>query len=311
MRSFADTLPTLRDSGASKTAPPAVKETPRFNPVFLKKAVTALSQNAAPDAADEAEAEPNVADIRRELLRRQGLGEQASPEDADGAPVDAAAPTVLPTHRAERTGGAQAPGATRQPGPPRPAAAVVPPFIATSSGRSQISLQDQIAEAVAEAKREAEADKAAAVEFARKVERDVASRAVAEARQTWCREEGEAFAARCNEAFDALHQRLSDAFGRALAPIVEGEIRDAAVRRFAAMLDDLVGGSAASPSLTVRGSGQLLNALKQASGEAGVAFEEIEGATELAVTVDETTLRTTIGAWAETLARTLGGDDVE
>ncbi|WP_226577976.1 hypothetical protein [Acuticoccus sediminis] len=312
MRSFADTLPTLRDGGASQPPLPVAREAARFNPVFLRKAASTL---AAPrgDAAEPVEVdEPDVVEIRRTLLRRQGL-EDGPPTDtpAQGPrqALSAAEATLLSAQKAkpETSGPPAAPAAPR--GEPRPAAAVVPPFINAGGKGEIISVDRQIAEAVAEARREAEAEKASAVEFARKVERDVAARAVAEARERWCAEESTAFAARCTEAFDALHQRLADAFARALAPIAETAIRDAAVRRFAAVLDDLVGASATQQAVTVRGPAQLVEALKQASGDSGVAFEVAEGETELAVTVDETTLRTTIGAWAETLARTIGGDD--
>ncbi len=310
MRSFADTLPTLRESGASQPAPPAVKEAPRFNPLLLQKAATAMGHSRGAAPAPEAPGEPDVAEIRRELLRRQNLNDDAAPaEHAGRSEADAAANSPsAPVSPLRAASGAHGGTVSTE---PKPAASVVPPIVSAGGGPSKVSVQDQIAEAVAEAKREAEIEKAAAVEFARKVERDVAARAVAEERESWRREEGEAFAERCTEGFEALHRKLSDAFGRALAPIAEAAIREAAVRRFAAVLDDLIGASAGAPSLTVRGPGPLLKALEQASGENGVAFEETEGAMELSVTVDETTLRTTIHAWSDTIAKTLGGDDVE
>ena len=318
MRSFADTLPTLRESGASQPIP-AVKEQARFNPLLLTRPPKGRP-DAAPGLAelhdDDGAGEPNVADIRRALLKRQGAVEGSATGDSSATPASATAASAglqaltgaASPAPAGRTASAPAgETAAAKPSGPRPAASVVPPFVTGSGASTSVSLAQQVEEAVAEARRQMEAEKDKAVEFARKVERDVAARAVADAREKWCKEEGEAFARRCAEGFDALHQMLSDAFGRALAPIAEAVIRDAAVRRFAAMLDDLVGASAASPAVTVRGPAQLVAALRQASGETGVAFEEVDGETDLSVTVDETTLRTTIDAWAETLAQTLGG----
>lgn len=353
MRSFADTLPTLRESGALVPPPPVMKENRAFDPLLLTRQAPrpgASKPAAAKPAGNTAEDEPHagtdthlpdtageagtsIADIRRALLERQGSeakSEDAAPFAATGL-EPASGPRIANAEAARPAGGldqgpdqgldpaAASPEAVKaapaqtEPAPPKvksgpkPAASVVPPFVNPAAGSSaKVTVEQQIAQAVAAAKEEAEAEKAAAVEFARKVERDVATRAVADARATWCNEEGEAFAKRCTEGFDALHQRLSEAFARALAPIAEAAIRDAAVRRFAAVLDDLIGPTSTEPAITVTGSPQLIAALRQASGDNGVAFQEAEGETELSVTVGETTLATTIGTWADTLAEALG-----
>ncbi|ORE95784.1 hypothetical protein ATO13_02960 [Stappia sp. 22II-S9-Z10] len=339
MRSIADTLPTLRSTGASPTPPPPsiMKENGRFNPLLLKKA-SALPNRRNAEAEAEGDRtgglaaadEPSVAEIRRALLKRQGEAEGDEAPGTDGSaqtdgaaePMAGAAPTVgAPGVGTPAVGGTSTGPAADTAADPnrramarpatRSAAQVVPPFVTSaSSAGGKMSIEAQIGAAVADARREAEAEKTAAVEFARKVERDVAARAVADARKKWCDEEGAAFAARTADAFDALHQKLSDAFGQALAPIAQAAIRDAAVRRFAAVLDDLVGPSAEGAAITVKGPAQLIDALRQASGDNGIAFEEVEGETELTVTVDETTLQTTIAAWADTLQRAIGGDDV-
>ncbi|WP_075221740.1 hypothetical protein [Acuticoccus yangtzensis] len=335
MRSIADTLPTLRSTGASPTPPPPsiMKENGRFNPLLLKKASALPNRRNAEAEGDDDRAgglaaadEPSVAEIRRALLKRQGEAEGDEVPGTDGSaqtngaaePMAGAAPAAgapgvgTPAVGGTSTDPAADPSRRAMARPAtRSAAQVVPPFVTSaSSAGGKMSIEAQIGAAVADARREAEAEKTAAVEFARKVERDVAARAVADARKKWCDEEGTAFAARTADAFDALHQKLSDAFGQALAPIAQAAIRDAAVRRFAAVLDDLVGPSAEGAAITVKGPAQLIDALRQASGDNGIAFEEVEGETELTVTVDETTLQTTIAAWADTLQRAIGGDDV-
>lgn len=347
MRSFADTLPTLRDSGALVPPPPMVKENRAFDPLLLTRhtprppapkakdvaaarpGATAGGESANADSdsggASGGEAPTTIADIRRALLERQESGAASHAADRDGTAADAAHPenpassggslgevALLPGAAPAVASAAPAVAKAEAKRPatagPRPASAVVPPFVTGLPGSDgkHITVEQQIAQAVAAAKEEAEADKAAAVEFARKVERDVATRAVADAREAWCRDEGEAFAKRCEEAFDALHQRLSGAFARALAPIAESAIRDAAVRRFAAVLDDLVGAASNEPALKVTGPAALISALRQASGDNAVAFEEAPDQSELSVTVGETTLTTTIDTWADTLAEALG-----
>lgn len=287
MRSFADALPVLRDM--TSAAPlPVMRDGARFDPGIAVRALTSGSARlkTAParfgtDAPDEDQTD--VADIRRELLRRQAEDGEAA--TASASPRRFAPPPLADDARHHRTAGAI-------------------PDIDDEASR----VEDRIAEAVAKAKLEAETPRACAVELARQVERDVAARGIAEARQRWCEEEAVAFHKRCDAAFESLHARLSEAFGRVVAPIAEASIRDAAVRRFAAVVDDLLSTAPDGPPVTVRGPADLIRAMRQASAKTSVAFEEqtADAAAELVVTIGETQVQTTVAAWAETLATALG-----
>ena len=106
-----------------------------------------------------------------------------------------------------------------------------------------------------------------------------------------------------------LHNRLADAITEALTPVLEEAMRARAIARFSAGLERLAGraeGSTAAP-ITVRGPQVLLNALSAArSGDtAGLKLVASDDC-ELVASVNETTLRTTIKAWATTIAAAAG-----
>ncbi|WP_108662705.1 hypothetical protein [Acuticoccus kandeliae] len=220
-------------------------------------------------------------------------------ERKDAAPAGAmdadAAPRVIPF-----TPG-MAPPESPAPEPRKAARSPIPPLDGPTNSR-----EDEIATALAEAKTAHQAERDAAVAAARADEKARAAADLAAARTAWCEAEAAALSARFEAAFDDLHRRLSDAIGRALVPIALPVIREAALRRFASILDDLVGPSADGPAVTVTGPADLIAALRKIMGPScGVAFAEGED-TELAATVDATRLETTIGAWAETLAEAMG-----
>jgi hypothetical protein len=191
--------------------------------------------------------------------------------------------------------------------PSPPAPATIPRI---DEPPTQTSDETRIAEAVAEAQHAAAEERERAVEAARAQEREAAEERLAEARAAWVAEEADQIRARLEESFDALHQRLSDAFGKALVPIADAAVREKAVRRFASILDDLAGAESTGEPLVVRGPADLVEALRHRMGErSGVAFEVAETA-ELAVTLEDTQVETTIGAWADDLAKVMGESNV-
>ncbi|WP_420391345.1 hypothetical protein [Acuticoccus sp.] len=265
MRSFADTLPTLREGAASVS--PTLGTDERFDPNVIVRVLN------APEAT----------------VRAAATLDLAGPLPA--APAETGARGLVPPFvRA-------AAKASARPSP-------IPPL----DGPAE-RLEDRIEAAVAQARSEAKAAQAAAVERARAEERAAAQQALAAARRTWCEEEGSAFRERCVAGFEALHDRLSHAFARALTPVFDAAIRDVAVRAFSETLQQIAGPTAWQACLTVRGPADLIDALRQASGDLTVAFEVNEAATELAVTVDETLLETAVATWTRTLANTMGLDD--
>ncbi|MCF3932458.1 hypothetical protein L1787_03390 [Acuticoccus sp. M5D2P5] len=267
MRRFVDTLPTLREGAPAR--PAAGTDGQRFDPGILARVL-----------AQRAEADPASAPTSQAVARVLPFTPQA-----------ATAPAI----------GEAEPAASIDGGARRRSASPFPSFDETAN-----TVADQIASAVAEARKEADKARTAAVAAARAEEKAAAAKALETAREDWCTNEAAALSTQFEAGFEALHARLSDAFGRALAPIAEQAIRDLAVRRFASVLDDLIGASADAPSLTVEGPPDLIAALRKIMGaSSGVAFAEAD-AIELSVTVGDTRLDTTVGAWAETLAEAMG-----
>lgn len=268
MRRLAETLPTLRDGSAS-ALPATLRIDPPAQRSFARPGAIPGAGPVPPTAP--ATSAFDVASLRSALLKRRHGASDAPPSP----------PFLAPRRDAK-------------------SASPIPPL---DGPRERV--EDRIAAALAAARVEAGKDQAAAVELARKVEREVAARALADARTAWADEEASAMSARFADAFEALHLRLSDAFGRAIAPIAEAAVRDVAVRRFAAVLDDLVGAAATAPALTVRGPADLVAALARTmGGSAGVAFA-VADRPDLAVDIGDTRLETTLGAFAEDLARAL------
>lgn len=276
MRRFADTLPTLRE-GAAATAPP-ILEDGRVSGSLLARALG--ERTATPDAMAIAAAAPMAREREAGRWQPVGAARPASPPRARPA-----SPPPMAPHRAAKGGGTSP----------------IPPLDGPSH-----TLEDEIAATLARAQAEAAVAREAAVEAARQAEREAAAKTLEDARAAWCEREAGALREALHRATETLQERLSSAFALALAPIAEAAIRDAAVRRFASVVDDLVGLTATDESVVVRGPADLLAALERALGPgAGVTLEEA-GTPDLVVRIGPTRLETTIAAWAEDLAAALG-----
>lgn len=271
MRPFGETLPTMSDT-AGLPGEPAGAGT----------AGTAAGADFGPNA------------ILKALKARSAAPVRGAPDRGEGrtaARHTAFDPAQLP--RKTATGLARTPFA-------RKLAAAIEPFDAPEP-------KDPPAETAAEtAQPEPDpSERERIVEEVRAEERRSAEETLASERERWLEEIAEQFSAQLDKAFVDLHNRLADAITEALTPVLEEAMRARAIARFSAGLERLAGraeGSTAAP-ITVRGPQVLLNALSAArSGDTAglklVAADECE----LVASVNETTLRTTIKAWATTLA---------
>jgi hypothetical protein len=298
MRRFRDTLPTLREAAPSGSEAHPASDS--FDPAIIARAlsgrVTAAETAGQPPAHKAA---PTCAAGLERALARLGDAKGAARGTAE---EPAAAVSCAP---AEARPSPERPAARDGAGtPPRPAKAPIPPIDA-----SDADIETRIAEAAQAARQKAEAEAERALEAARADERERARREMEEARTAWCEAEGERLAGRIDEALETLHVRLSDAFGRAVGPVLAGAVREAAVRRFAAVLDDLVADGGAGPALTVNGPGDLLSAIERSTANADrIAFVS-DGAAEASVSIDDTRLETVVGAWADDLASAMGQAD--
>lgn len=286
MRSLAEALPTL-DPGRPAPTPdgPRAHET-SFDPSTLLAVLTKAAAGPHGRGGPGGPGERGTDGPSPKALWTDGVDEQ---------------PTVVRPTAA--TSSAQKP-------------ASVPPFVTQTSVRSAIppldgaqAAHDPVEEALAKAHEEAEAKREAAVAAARREERERAETALATARQEWCEGEVAALKERCEAAYEDLHARLSKTLAAALAPIAREQIRAAAIRHFAAVLDELAGPAADAAPIRVSGPADLLDALRRASPEASITFETLEGASDLSANVDQTRLETAIAAWSEDLTNALGDGD--
>ena len=160
---------------------------------------------------------------------------------------------------------------------------------------------------VAKVRAAAEAERAAAVTKAREEEREIARQALEDERAKWREAEAEKLANDLDAALADLHNRICDSITVALAPVLEEAMRERAVLRFSETLQRLMGRQGSAKPLTVSGPQKLLDALMAARGghADGLKFVPSEDV-ELSATVNETTLRTTIRAWATTIAAATG-----
>lgn len=160
--------------------------------------------------------------------------------------------------------------------------------------------QDKAAEAAEEACR-------AAIEATRAEEAKKAAEALAAAERAWAEDTAQALSAQLDEAFVELHNRLADAIASALTPVLEDAMRARAIDRFSASLERLFGKRGASEPITICGPETLLEAFRAVRGGDTAGLKLVaSNDSELVASVNDTTLRTTIKAWASTLAAATG-----
>ncbi len=273
MRQFSETLPTLRETGSSRSDPAASMPNGSFEPGTILKALNARSAHHATDAPAPTNGAGASSSARLNPFDPSHLPRKSATDVTAGRfkkqlvaaiePFDK--PVARPSHADTKAAEATA--------PPKPA---VP--------------EPTVEEVRAEERRKFEATLAAE-------------------RKRWAEDIGEKLSTQLDQAFVDLHNRLADAITLALSPVLEEAMRTKSVGRFSASLERLMGraeGSTIEP-ITISGPQSLLNALTAVrSGDTAGLKLVASNDGELVANVNETTLRTTIKAWATTLAAATG-----
>lgn len=275
MRQFSETLPTLDRNGTGDPEERAGAGAPGFDAEAILKALGSSPARTARPAAESKRIAPATGAARRPFT---------------SSSLPRASETKLsPARRL----GAAIPGFD-EPGAPSPA-------------------PDETvgAEAAARAAATAQADIAAAVAEARAEERQEAADTLEAERRKWVEELAGKLASDLDAALSDLHNRVCDAVTLALTPVLEEAMRDRAVSRFSETLQRLMGRQGSAKPVTVSGPQLLLDALTTARGGQTDGLKLVPSEDpELSATVNETTLRTTVRAWATTLAAANGSRHV-
>lgn len=277
MRSLADTLPTLQGSVAS-----AAHALPQEDISF------------APDAILKALGEKAKATLT------------AQPSEEGRTPLSTAQKPPRPFLTAEL------PRANETPPSEPKLAGSIEALIPSFERSPRTEADDALVNAVQRAKDIAEEEKERAVAAAR-AEEQAHAKSVLEAEEArWADDLANVLNERLDHAFADLHNSLSDTISLALSPVLEDAMRERAVLKFSATLERLMGRQGSAKPITVSGPQQLLDALRKTrggdtSGLRLVASDEADLTAEL----NETTLRTTIKAWATTLSAAIGPSHVQ
>ena len=163
---------------------------------------------------------------------------------------------------------------------------------------------DDAEQRIADARREVQAEAAAAIDAAL-AEQAAALEAghaasLAEARRAWAAEQGAALVEAIDTGLVRLEASLADSLVHVLEPFFEAATRARAVAELRQALGDLMA-QGCGGGVTVRGPADLVEPLRDAfPGKAGLAFEEAAVA-EVTVECDDTTIRSQLQSWADTL----------
>lgn len=162
-------------------------------------------------------------------------------------------------------------------------------------------VESRIEEARLRGAAEARAAAEAAQESALAAQRAAFEVKLAAERQRWTSEEGERLAALVSSRLLDIEQKISERVGRVLRPVVDAEVRRAAVSSLAETLRSMLL-QGAYARLSVSGPSDLIASLDAHLGDArgAMSFAETDGV-DLVVTADDTVLETRIGAWIRSL----------
>ena len=149
------------------------------------------------------------------------------------------------------------------------------------------------AEGHAEGRAAAEAEFGAQLESQRKnFEQQLAT-----ARQSWAAAEGNALSEALIQALRDLEGRLAGTVVRILQPFLEAEIRRACINELVTTIETLLTRDQAAAQIEVSGPEDLLCVLRpRLAGKIPAAFV-INEACDVRVVIDQTTLKTRLGAW--------------
>ncbi len=163
---------------------------------------------------------------------------------------------------------------------------------------------DEAEQRIAAARIEVQAEAAAALDAAL-AEQAAALEArhearLAEARRGWASEQGVALVEALSAGLDRLEASLAESLVHVLEPFFEAATRARATADLRQALADLMA-QGQGATVKVRGPADLVDPLRSAfTGKAGLVFEEASVA-EVTVECDDTTIRSQLQAWADTL----------
>ncbi|WMS41786.1 hypothetical protein RDV64_17180 [Acuticoccus sp. MNP-M23] len=291
MRSFADTLPTLRDSQAQSAPPQAGFE--------AEAILKVLGAGQRPDGRRE---EPDV-----------GGNRHAAATQKAGTASVSYRPELAPASPAPNIGEA---ALSRGPMPaPRGAGSAPTRSVKNAIPAIDTDIADGAASAVDKARLEARAaaelEIAAAAEKARE-DAEAAAEVRLEAERTrWAEDVAASLSTQLDQAIQALHDRIADAAAAALAPVLEEEMTTKAVERFSDRIDTLLSRESPARAVVVKGPQPLIDALDGLrTGKSPSVQLVVSEDAELTARINDTSLRTTIGMWAGTLTTSSGPRNV-
>ncbi|HEX4767785.1 MAG TPA: hypothetical protein VH414_16080 [Lichenihabitans sp.] len=163
---------------------------------------------------------------------------------------------------------------------------------------------DDAEQRIADARTEVQAEAVAAIEAAL-AEQAAALEArhalsLAEERRGWAAEQGVVLVEALSAGLDRLEASLAESLVHVLEPFFEAATRARATADLRQALADLMA-QGHGASVKVRGPADLVDPLRSAfEGRAGLAFEEAAVA-EVTVECDDTTIRSQLQSWADTL----------
>ena len=121
-------------------------------------------------------------------------------------------------------------------------------------------------------------------------------------RALWVSEQGTAFAARIDNAFDSLGNDVGDAVAAILAPFLEGSLRARIVEELLRTLAKVLKGGKPA-SLKITGPDDLLDSIRRALGDSAAAIEfEATGDVDVRVVADSTVIETQLEAWLQRIS---------
>lgn len=300
MRALTDTLPILREETTPDAASPAEGFDPgeiarafrmaKLAEPELMRAIANENMNNGDERPDPVSSQAAALHRTLERFRQRAL---AAPSQSDATALsnrEAGQPFVPP--KASEDTPTQPETRSVQ-----PAAGKIPDLTAPTDTESE-----RIDRAVAAALEEARSEAEAAIGAARQEERAIAKAQLEEARAAWVAQEAERFAAAHKAAMAHLSETLQSAIGRALSPVVERKVRQAAVERFAVLLQKHLR-DYADPCLVVEGPADLLEALREAMDDpAGITFTPCD-TVDLSANIGGTRLSTRLCDWATLIER--------
>ncbi|WP_157961472.1 hypothetical protein [Microvirga flavescens] len=121
-------------------------------------------------------------------------------------------------------------------------------------------------------------------------------------RERWLSKESEQLSSQLTDAVQHLEEKLADSMARIITPFLSDGVRRQILDEFVANLSSLLE-DRGKPVVTVRGPGDLLDALSDRIGSAAMAVSFVKAdEPEVSAVVDDTMIETQFAAWGARLA---------